>query len=236
GYAFGPTAANGVHPFLALLASRGVSLFKPDLKGTNLTSEAAIDVLAGERRLFAQGSTDNAIQVRDFPSGAAAMIIYANWSKQMMQQAFGAATDDTVGVAPIPAGPDWRTLQYGFFWAVDANSPRKAAAWALLQWLNAPHGASGRSCTGDFLVALGGLTGNKADIAASPEYRDAFSKPFVDAIASGRAVAAPNVLHATEIQQVLRTAIGRAWSGEQTPAAALADADRQITGLLAESP
>jgi multiple sugar transport system substrate-binding protein len=220
GYAFGPSPANGVHPFLALLASRGVSLLTPDLTGTNLTSPAAVEILEGQRKLFANGSADPAIQVRDFPSGAAAMIIYANWSKQMMRQAFGEKLDETVGVAPIPAGPDWKTLDYGFFWAVDANSPRKQAAWALLQWLNQPHGASGRSCTGDFLVSLGALTGNKADIAVSPEYNDSFSKPFVDAIADGRAVAAPNVLRATEIQQVLRTAIGRAWSGEQTPAAA----------------
>ena len=232
GWAFGPTVANGVHPFLALLLSRGVSPFKPDLSGSNLASPEAVAVLRDEARLFAEGITDSTIQVRDFPSGAVGMMIFANWYKGTLRQAFGPALDDTVGVAPIPAGPDWRTLQYAFFWGVDANSKHRAEAWALLSWLNAPH-AGGRSCTGDMLVKLGALTGNKADIAATPDYGDAFTKPYVDAIASGRAVAAPNVLRGTEIQQVLRGAIGRAWSGQPADAA-LRDVDAKITALLGD--
>lgn len=232
GYAFGPSVANGVHPFLALLQSRGVAPFKPNLQASNLAGPEAVAVLADETKLFAQGITDNTIQVRDFPSGSVGMMIFANWYKDTLRQAFGAALDDTVGIAPIPGGENWRTLQYAFFWGVDANSPHRREAWSLLSWLNAPQGEGKRSCTGDMLVKLGALTGNRADIAATPEYGDAFSKPYVDAISSGRAVAAPNVLRSTEIQQTLRAAIGRAWSGAQPPDAALREADAKITALL----
>ena len=232
GYAFGPSPANGVHPFLALLRSRGVAPFTDTLTASNLAGPEAVDVLEGETRLFKQGITDNTIQVRDFPSGAVGMMIFANWYKDTLRQAFGAALDDMVGVAPIPAGDNWKTLQYAFFWGVDANSPRRKEAWTFLTWLNAPQGDAKRSCTGDMLVKLGALTGNRADIAATPEYGDAFSKPYVDAIASGRAVAAPNVLRGSEIQQVLRAAIGKAWSGAQSPRDALRDADTKITALL----
>ncbi len=232
GFAFGPSVANGVHPFLALLQSRGVAPFKSDLDGSNLASPEAVAVLADETRLFTQGITDNTIQVRDFPSGSVGMMIFANWYKGTLRQAFGPAMDDTVGIAPIPGGENWKTLQYAFFWGVDANSPHRKEAWDFLAWLNNPQAPGKRSCTGDMLVTLGALTGNRADIAATPEYSDAFSKPYVDAISSGRAVAAPNVLRATEIQQTLRNAIGRAWSGAQTPDAALRDADSKITALL----
>ncbi len=235
GYAFGPTVANGVHPFVALLLSHGIEPFKPGLDGTNLAGPAAAGVLADEARLFSQGSTDTTIQVRDFPSGSVGMMIYPNWFKDTLRQAFGPAMDETVGVAPIPAGDGWKTLQYAFFWGVDAHSPRRAEAWSLLAWLNSPHGDGKRSCTGDMLGKLGALTGNRNDTARSPdEYGDAFSRPFVDAIASGRAAALPNVTRSSEIQQSLRTAIGRAWSGSQTPEVALRAADRSITALLNE--
>ncbi|WP_428487143.1 extracellular solute-binding protein [Rhodopila sp.] len=236
GFAFGPTVANGVYPFVALLRSRGIEPFNARLDGTNLTTPDASDVLTDETRLFAKGITDNTIQVLDFPSGAVGMMIFANWFKATLQQAFGAAMDETVGVAPIPAGNNWKTLQYAFFWGVDANSPRKQEAWNLLAWLNSPRGANKQSCTGEMLGKLGALTGNRSDITAGPDdYGDAFSKPFVDAIASGRAGSLPNVVRNSEIQQELRLTIGRAWSGAQTPQAALQDADRKIKALLVDT-
>ncbi len=236
GYAFGPTPANAAYPFLALLASRGVSLLTPDRRGTNLDTPEAAAVLAGQRALFAQGSADATVQVRDFPSGAVGMMIYANWFKDTLHDAFGAATDDTVGVAPIPGGPDWRTVQYGFFWAVDAGSAHRAEAWDLLAWLVRPRSGAPdgpRSCTGAFLARLGALTGNRVDLAASPEYQDAFSRPFAQAIRDGRAVPAPDVLRGTELLRDLRTAIASAWTGTP-PGDALRRAARQVDALLRE--
>ena len=138
GFAFGPNVLDGVYPFLALLKSRGVDLFNDRLDGTHLTTPAATDVLAGEQRLFKERATDNTIQASDFPSGAVGMMIYANWYKDTLQQAFGSAMNDMVGVAPIPAGENWRTLQYAFFWGVDANSPHQQKAWDLIRLAEQP--------------------------------------------------------------------------------------------------
>ena len=235
GYAFGPTVANAVHPFLALLLSAGEPLVKPDHSGTNLGTPEAEAVLADMARLFADGVTGNAAQGRDFPSGAVGMAIVANWLKDTLRASMGEDFRDKVGVAPIPAGNGWKTYQYSFFWAVDARSRNRDAAWELLLWLNTPRETGARSCTGEMLVRMGGLTGNKADIAASSaELGDDFTRPFVEAIASGRAVADPNLVHATEIQQVLRQAIEKAWGGTLTPAQALRQADRVIVPLLAD--
>jgi multiple sugar transport system substrate-binding protein len=236
GYAFGPTVANAVHPFFSLLMAQGVTPIKPDASGTGLGSPEALAVLTGMSRLFADGATGNAVAVRDFPSGTVGMAIIANWFKDTLRQGLGDRFAEVVGVAPIPTDAmDWRTLQYAFFWGVDARSRNKEQAWALLRWLNTPRVAGARSCTGEMLLRMGGLTGNKADIAASSaELSDDFSRPYVEAISSGRAVALPNLQRMTEIQQVLRNAIEKAWSGSTQPAQALRQADRDIALLLAE--
>ncbi|MFT8243156.1 extracellular solute-binding protein [Roseomonas sp. BN140053] len=236
GYAFGPTVANAVHPFFSLMLSQGVSPFQDGARGTNLARPEAEAVLSGMARLFTDGATSNAVQVRDFPSGTVGMAIIANWFKDTLRQGFGDRFADTVGVAPIPtAAADWRTFQYSFSWGVDARSRNKEAAWELLRWLNTPRAAGQRSCTGEMLVRMGGLTGNKADIAASAsDLGDDFTRPYVEAIASGHTVAAPNLIRMTEIQQQLRNAIEKAWSGALTPAQALRQADREIAPLLAD--
>jgi multiple sugar transport system substrate-binding protein len=237
GFAFGPTVANAVHPFLAMLFSKGGQAIRPDRSGTALQSPPAAAALAEQVDLFATGITSNAVQVRDFPSGTVGMAIIANWFKNTLRQGFGDAFADTVGVAPIPEGPDWKTLQYGFFWGVDAKSPEKAEAWALLRWLNTPRAPGQRSCMGDMLVSMGALTGNRTDIAASAdELGDAFSRPYVEAISKGRAIAEPTLLHQAEVDQAMRAAIEKAWAGTVSPAAALAQADRQIAPLLADEP
>jgi multiple sugar transport system substrate-binding protein len=236
GYAFGPTVANAVHPFFALLSARGVAPLKPDASGTGLGTPEALSVLGGMAGLYADGSTSNAVQVRDFPSGTVGMAIIANWFKDTLRQGFGDRFDEVVGVAPIPAeGADWRTFQYSFFWGVDARSRNRDAAWTLLRWLNTPRGEGRRSCVGEMLLRMGGLTGNKADIAASSaELNDGFSRPYVEAISSGRAPPLPNLQRMSEIQQVLRTNIEKAWSGSLKPADALRQADKEIAPLLAE--
>ena len=235
GFAFGPTIANAVHPFLALLFSAGVALVKTDLSGTNLGTPQAEAVLTGMSRLFAEGITSNAVQGSDFPSGTIGMAIIANWFKATLRPNMGADFRDKVGVAPIPAGEEWKTYQYSFFWGVDKRSRNRDAAWDLLLWLNTPRTAGTRSCTGEMLVRMGAITGNKADIAASPaELGDDFTRPYVDAIASGRAIAGPNLVDMTEINEALHLAIEKAWDGTSSPTQALHQADRTIAPLLAD--
>ena len=233
GFAVGPTTGGSVYPFGALLLSHGTTLFTPKMDGTNLSTDQAYNVLNDEISLFKRGITDNTIQVRDFPSGAVGMMIFANWYKAVLQQAFGAALNDTVGVAAIPAGPDWRTLQYAFFWAVDADSPNKVAAWNLLSWLNSPQTENKPSCTGVMLGKLGALTGNINDVATNTDdFGDAFTRPFADAITSGRAGSLPNALRSSDILDNLRLMVGKALSQAETPQAALQAADQEITALL----
>jgi multiple sugar transport system substrate-binding protein len=236
GYAFGPTPANAVHPFRTLLFSKGVQLFKDDLRSTNLTSPAAVEILAKQSDMFRRGVTNASIQVRDFASGSVGMMITANWFKDTLRQGLGDKFAETVGVAPIPGGPDWRTYQYSFYYGVDARSPSKTEAWRLLRWLNAPQEAGKRSCVGDMLTTMGGLTANKPDIAASQaEINDPFTRPYVEAISSGRAISEKNVPQASEIEVALRGAIEEAWLGRKTPQDALTAANAQIESVLQEA-
>ncbi|MFC3124400.1 ABC transporter substrate-binding protein [Pseudoroseomonas globiformis] len=235
GYAFGPTSGNTVHPFLAMLMARGVMPLQ-DQHRTGLATSEAEEVLAGMAQLFTDGSASNAVTSRDFSSGTVGMAIMANWVKDTLQQGLGERFSAVVGVAPIPSGEvDWRTLQYSFFWAVDARSPSQLEAWSLLRWLNTPRAGGRPSCTGEMLLRMGGLTGNKADIAlGAPDLADDFTRPFVEALASGRAVALPNLRRMTEIQQLLHHNIERAWNRTLPPGLALRQAERQIMPLLEE--
>lgn len=232
GYAYGPSTATVVHPFLIMLASRGVNLFTDDFSGTNLTSEEAVDVLNDQIELFTQGLTDRSIEVWDFPSGSVAMMFMASWYEATLRQAFGDSFDDVVGVAPIPMGEDWRSLQYAFFYGVDANSPNKDAAWDLVQWLNTSRDGE-PSCMGVMLTQLGALTANNADIEASQEtLGDSFTSPYIEALE--RSVPEPNVIQASEIERILQGYIERAWAGELSAEEALTQADQEVSDILAE--
>ena len=233
GYAYGPSLANVVHPFLVMLASRGVDLFTDDFSGTNLTSEEAVEVLNQQIELFNQGITDRSIEVWDFPSGSVAMMFMASWYEATLQQAFGESFDEVVGVAPIPMGEDWRTLQYAFYFGVDANSPNQEAAWNFIQWLNSPQAAGSPSCMGTMLLGLGALTANTEDIAAAQDTMgDSYTAPFIAALE--RSVPEPNVIQAAEIERVLQTYLERAWAGELSAEEALSQADAEITDILSE--
>ncbi|MBE7157153.1 MAG: extracellular solute-binding protein [Rhodospirillales bacterium] len=233
GFAFGPNPAMGVNPFLAMLYSRGQKLFTPDGRGTNLISPIAVDILAGQARLFSTHAVSLEAAPAFFPGGVVGMMIVPNWYKNDLRQSLGEHFTDKVGVAPIPGGPNWRTVQYGFFWAVDAKSPEQRAAWNLLKWLNSPHGANGRSCTGDMLMRLGALTGNRADLQASAnELNTAFMKPFVDALSSGRALPLESTPHASEVESLLRSYLEEAWLGMLSPQEALRQADAGIRSIL----
>jgi multiple sugar transport system substrate-binding protein len=232
GYAYGPSTATIVHPFLIMLASRGVDLFTEDFTGTNLTSPEAVAVLQDQVRLFEEGITDRSVEVWDFPSGSVAMMFKASWYEQTLRQTFEDAFEDTVGVAPLPLGDDWRSLQYAFFLGVDANSPNQQAAWDFIRWLNTGQDGS-LSCMGGMLMNLGALTANTGDIAAAQDtLGDYFTAPYVEALE--RSTPEPNVIQAAEIERVLRGYIEQAWAGELSAEEALRQADAAITDILSE--
>ena len=236
GFGFGPDPAKVVNPFLALLYSHGKSLFSSDRRSTNLTSAAAHEVLEGEVRLFRTRGTSLGAAPTQFPSGTLGMMIVPNFYKNELLQSLGEHFTDKVGVAPIPGGPNWRTVQYGFFWAVDANSRNKSEAWKLLRWLNTPHSSGHRSCMGEMLFKLGALTGNKADLDASAEELEhPFMKPFADALSGGRALPLDIISHSNEIEELLRSFIEEAWLGLLSPDEALRKADAAIRSILRDS-
>lgn len=233
GYAFGPSVANVVHPFLTLLYSQGIEMFTEDYSATNLTSEEAIAVLEQQVRLFEEGITDRSIEVWDFPSGSVGMMTMAPWYEQTLREGFGDAFEETVGVTQIPAGEDWRSLQYAFFFGVDANSPNQDAAWDVITWLNTQQTEGEPSCVGQMLIELGALTSHQDDIATSQDaLGDSYSAPFVNAL--DRSITEPTVVQATEIERILQTYIEQAWAGQLEPAEALARADSEISSILAE--
>ena len=236
GYTYGNTEANAVHPFYSQLYASGVQPFGEDLRSSNLTDPKAVEILAGQGELFAEGITSTAVETDDFPAGGAAMAIMANWNEQAFRQAFGDAFEETVGVAPIPHddGPGG-TMLYSFFWAVDAGSDVAGEAWDLLEWLNTAQEGQEMSCAGRMLDELGALTGNLADLEAM-DTDDPFTAPFVEAVESGAAVSQPNVWQAAETERILRSYIEQVWAGRLSAEDALGAADAEIQAILDEQP
>ena len=235
GFAVGPSQNQIVGPFLTLLYSYGQPLFTADGKATNLQTAAARHALEGEMRLFQTKGTNWGYTPYQFPSGAIGMMIVPNWFQKQLHQGLDKRFDETVAVAPIPGGGNWRTVQYGFFWSVEASSPHPAEAWALLKWLNSAREAGGRSCVGNMMMELGALTGNKSDLAASTaQLGNPFMHPFVEALATGRALPQASVSHANEIEALLSNYIERALLGVMTAEQALQESDARIRMILAE--
>ena len=233
GYAYGPSTATVVHPFFIMLYAAGIDPFKEDFSGTNLATPEAIAVLEQQIALFNQEITDRSVEVWDFPSGSIAMMFMASWFEADLRAAFADNFDEVVGVAPIPMGDDWKTMQYAFYYGVDANSDNKEAAWDFLQWLNDAKAEGETSCMGDMLLDLGALTANQGDIAAAQDaLGDSFTAPYIEAL--GNSITEPNVMQASEIEGVLKTYIERAWAGELTAEEALTQADKEITNILSE--
>ena len=235
GFTVGSSQNQIVAPFLTLLYSGGQALLAQDGTSTNLNSSAAQSALNAEVELFQKRGAVWGTAPYQFPSGALGMMIVPNWFNRPLHQGFERRFDQTVGVAPIPAGPNWRTVQYGFFWSVDANAPHPAEAWALLQWLNTAQQPGGRSCVGNMLMALGGLTGNRQDLAASTnELHTPFMQPFVDALRSGRALPQPSVPHANEIEALTSKYLEQAMLGVVPARLALQQLDAGIRTILQE--
>lgn len=233
GYATGTTTAEVVHPFLTALYSKGVGLFTEDFSATNLNTAEALEALQEQVSLFEENAATPNLVVEDFNSGLVAMEIQPVWLESQLEAAFGDDFEDTVGVAPIPQGEDWRSLQYAFFYAVDNSSEVQDEAWAFLEWLNSSQAEGEPSCMGEMLVGLGALTANETDIQnAQDELGDFFTAPFADALE--RSITEPNVVQASEIERILQTYIERAWRGELAPEEALSQADGEISSILAE--
>ena len=236
GFAFADSAAGSVHPFYISLFSQGEDVYADDHTATNLASPEAIAALSDLASLVSDGITDKSVDGFDFPAGGIGMILMANWFEADLRAGFGDAFEDTVRVSDVPMGEDWRTMQYAFFFGVDANSDVEDEAWDVIAHVNSPESAlteGGPSCMGAMLDDLGALTANAADNAALGE-PSAFKAPFVAALENDRAVPQPNVVQAAEIESLMAQAIDTALAGDAEPKAELEALDAQVSDILAE--
>ena len=235
GFAFAESGAGSVHPFYALMASKGASVYEDGFSAANLDgaeAAAAADELAS---LVRDGITDKSVDGFDFPAGGIGMIVMANWLKSSIEEGFGDRFAQDVAVSPIPAGDDWKTLQYAFFMGVDSDSPRQDAAWETVRWLNSEASAdeTGVSCMGRMLSSIGALTANGSDNAAMGE-ADAFTQPFLDALSEGRTVSQPNVMQAAEIEGMMAETIDSVLAGDAEAGPAMEELDGEVEDVLFE--
>ena len=237
GYAYGPSTANIVHPFYAEMYAAGRSPYSADLRETNLTAPTAVSILKRQAAMFRTGIVSNSVEVRELNGGSLAMAIIANWQRSALKESYGAAFDETIGVAPIPTDGPGGTMLYSFFWGVDADSPLKRQSWDLLKWLNAARTRGGLSCTGQMLAGMGDLTGHNRDLAVMErDIVDPFTQQFIAALKSGTAVSQPNLWRQAEVDRILQFYIESAWAGRMSSEAALAAANAQIQTVLDEQP
>ncbi|MCK0168543.1 extracellular solute-binding protein [Jannaschia sp. S6380] len=233
GFAFAESSSGAgmVHPFYALFFSEGGDVYSDDRTEANLDGEAgrtALDNMAG---LVRDGIADLSVDAYDFPAGGIGMMIMANWYESAIREGLGDGFQDVV-VSQIPMGEDWKTLQYAFFMGVDSASDRQEAAWELVRHLNAPQGDA-PSCVAQMLDGLGALTASTADTAALPA-ADAFTQPYVDALAGDRAVSQPNVMQAAEIERMMAQTFEEVLAGERETDPALEALDAEIEDILFE--
>jgi multiple sugar transport system substrate-binding protein len=232
GFAFADSSSGAgmVHPFYALLYSRGADVYAEDRSEAMLEGEAAQGALADMAALVESGAADLSVDAYDFPAGGIAMMIMANWYESAIAEGLGGLED--VAVSAIPMGEDWRTMQYAFFMGVDSQSERQEAAWDLVRHLNETRDG-GPSCVGEMLDGLGALTASAADTAALPE-PDAFTAPFVAALEDGRAITQPNVMQASEIEGLMAQAFEEVIAGEAEAGPALEELDGEVEDILFE--
>jgi multiple sugar transport system substrate-binding protein len=230
-YAQSSSGAGLVHPFYAMIFSEGGDVYGADKSEALLDAPEAQAALQKQAGLVRDGLVDLSVDAYDFPAGGIAMMVMANWYESAIREGLGDGFED-VTVSVIPAGEDWRTLQYAFFMGVDSGSDRQDEAWALVRHLNEARDG-GPSCMGEMLDGLGALTANTADTEALPA-ADAFTQPFADALAENRAISQPNVMQASEIEGLMARAIEEVMAGEAEPAARLEALDAEVEDILAE--
>lgn len=227
-----------VHPFSALLFSNGGNYLSDDRTVAEFNSMQGIETLQLYADLVASGGTDASINgLANFPSGTVGMVIMAPWWRATLRAAEGVDFDTEVGVAEIPVGPSGdapSSIAYTWLFAVDSNSPNKAAAWDFIHWMNAEHDEGAGSAIGDFLVnALGAIPSFDHDQAA---FAESMSDHYVSAFVAASAYARPEQIVAggQEIKTLLQAEIEAVLAGMTTPEDALAAVEMQANAILEE--
>ena len=234
-FAVSSSGAGVVHPFYALMASQGATIYADDFSSANLDSPEAIAAAEQMAQMVARGITERSIDAYDFPAGGIGMMVMANWYESAIRDGLGDGFD-TVTVSSIPAGDTWQTMQYAFFMGVDSGSDVTDEAWNIVAYVNSPESAAvagGPSCMGEMMDGLGALSANVADRAALGDMDD-FTRPYWNALEDGRAISQPNVLQASEIERAIAATLDTIIAGEAEAGPAMAALDAEVEDILAE--
>jgi multiple sugar transport system substrate-binding protein len=232
-----------VHPFTAMLWSDGGQLFNP--AGTKVAFDSAqgLQTLTFYQTLVKDGytvpsmgnaaGTNSNEYIDNFEAGKIAMMVMADWWESTLASGMK-NFNQTVGVAPIPIGPDGKksiTVQYSWMDAVNAHSPYKAQAWAFLEWLDSP-AANGATPEGSWLVSQGIMPSRTSDQRHfKAQLGTPFMKPYVEAFSNSKPW--PLVFNGNEISNDLMNAIESVEFKQASPSEALATAKSQVQPLLA---
>lgn len=232
-----------VHPFTAFLWSDGGQLFNAAGTKVAFDSPQGLQTLQFYQTLVKDGytvpsmgnaaGTNSNEYINNFEAGKVAMMVMADWWESTLASGMKNFSN-TVGVAPIPIGPDGKksiTVQYSWMDAVNAHSPYAAQAWAFLKWLDSP-AKNGASPEGSWLVDQGIMPSRSSDQRHfKANLGTPFMKPYVQAFKNSRPW--PLVFNGNEISNDLMDAIESVEFRQATPAQAIAKAKAEVQPLLA---
>jgi multiple sugar transport system substrate-binding protein len=235
------------HPFLSLLASNGGSFLNADGTAAALDSPEALETAQLYQTLRDAGSTDATMSpananttgpyLDNFANGKTGMIIMANWWESSLRDAMGDSFAN-VKTAPIPIGPSGTmssSISYSWMTMVNgaADAGRQAAAWAFLDWLNAPEsGADGTSAMGGILLSMGILPTRQSDIDANADGRldTSFLASYVTSLPD--ATPFPTVIGGPAAADALQKHIESLLAGQSDAEAAMQAAVQDVNSAL----
>jgi len=166
-----------------------------------------------------------------FQNGDAAFMRNWPYASGLMQDRARSPVADRFAVAPFPAEDEGRPTAAlgGAQLAVNARSANPALAWALVRFLVAPEQMLERAQLVTQLPSRRSLYDTNALAQALPIPIEQITQ-LLDA-----AVPRPVTPVYSELSEILQVRLHRALSGQQTPAAALREAAREIRTLLVRS-
>ncbi|MBI4478382.1 MAG: ABC transporter substrate-binding protein [Acidobacteria bacterium] len=166
-----------------------------------------------------------------FQNGDAAFMRNWPYAWALLQDRSRSRVANRFAVAPFPAGEGGRPAAAlgGAQLAVNAWSANPTLAWELVRFLTAPEQMLERARLAAQLPSRRSLYATDALAEALP-IPVAQVRQMIDA-----AVARPVTPVYSELSEMLQVRLHRALSGQQTPAAALREAAREIRALLARS-
>lgn len=165
----------------------------------------------------------------EFARGHYAFYISGPWMIEEFEKRMPAAVQKDWATAPLPGptGPDSSTgIAGGASLVIFRNSPHKAAAWKLIEYLSRP------AVQDEFHRLTGDLPPRRASWAQPDIAHDAYAAAFREQLE--RARPAPRIAEYEQIVQEMQTIAARAAWDKLDVAQATAEMDRRTDAILAK--